>query len=117
MLLHPGVQFVTRLPVCFCVHKDGEVGVVVSDARHVLEESYARDSAECFAVAVSDPVACFDGSVNLPEVKQTVGASDLVHLAVDAGADDRGLVLESEVAKVIYLLLHLLRPADYRPAF
>ena len=117
MLLHPGVQFVTGLPVCVCVHEDGEVGVVVPDARHVLEEAYALDSAECFAVAVRHPVARLDGSIDLPEVKEAVSASDFVHLAVDAGADDRGLILESEVAKVIYLLLHLLRPADYRPAF
>lgn len=117
VLLHPGIQFVPRLPICFCVHEDGEVGVVVPDARHVLEESYALDFAESFAVAVRDHVACFYGSIDLPEVKQSVCASDLVHLAVDAGADDRGLVLKSEVAKVIYLLLHLLRPADYCPAF
>lgn len=87
------------------------------DARNVLEESDARHSAECFAVAVRDHVACFYGSIDLPEVKEAVSASDFVHLAVDAGADDRGLILESEVAKVIYLLLHLLRPADNRPAF
>ena len=54
-VLHPEVQLVAGHPVLLGVDEEGEVGVVVAHAWHVVEEPDARHTAQCLAVGHLPP--------------------------------------------------------------
>ena len=113
------IEFISCHAVLLRVHENGEVGVVVPYARHVLEVGNAWDIPKALAVRRGHPAAGLYGRVHLTEVEQAVCRTDLVHLAVDTGSDDGGLSCETEVLQVVDPLLglpvvHHKRSALYR---
>ena len=110
------VELVTRAAIALSVDKDGEVAVVVAHAWHIVPESDALDGTQRLAVADSNLAARADGLVDLLQVEQAIGRTDLVHLAVDAGGNNFGLTLEAEVLEVVDALLHLGIAHDERSA-
>ena len=119
----PRLQFVVQLVSCHAillrVHEDGEVGVVVPHAGHVLEVAYTGDIPQALTVSGGHSASCLDRCVDVPEVDQSHCRAHLVHLAVDARGHDRGFSGEPEVLQVVDPLLGLLvvhhkRPALYR---
>ena len=119
----PRLKFVVQLvpghAVLLRVHEDGEVGVVVPHAGHVLEVRYAWDVPQALTVSGGHSVSCLDRGVDVSEVDQSHCRAHLVHLAVDARGHDRGFSGEPEVLQVVDTLLGLLvvhheRPALYR---
>lgn len=107
MFLHSEVELVAAAAVFLFVHKDREVAVVVLDTRHVVEEGDARDIPQGFTIADGDLVAGFDGGIDDLELAKAISGTDLVHLAVDARADDLSLAGEAEVLQEVYTLLGL----------
>ena len=119
----PRLKFVVQLvpghAVLLRVHENGEVGVVVPHARHVLEVGDAGDIPQALTIHRGHPAAGLYGRVHLTEVEQAVCRTDLVHLAIDTGSDDGGLSCETEVLQVVDPLLglpvvHHKSPALYR---
>ncbi len=110
------VELVTRAAVALSVDKDGEVAVVVAHAGHIVPEGDAFDGTQRLAVADSNLAARADGLVDLLQVEQAIGRTDLVHLAVDAGGNYLGLTLEAEILEVVDALLHLGIAHDERSA-
>ena len=102
---HFEVEGVAAHAVSFLVDENGEVGVVVPYAGHIVEESYAGDIAERLSVAYSYLVSCFDGLVYLLQIEQSVGGSYFVHFAIDAGGYYGGFVGEAEVFEIVDALL------------
>ena len=109
VLFHLEIQLIARHPVFLSIDEDGEVGVVVADAGHVVKEGDTFHIPERFPVSDGHLMPGFDGRVHLLEVQQAVGRADFVHLAVDAGADDLDLVGETEVFQIVDPFLRLLR--------
>ena len=119
----PGFQLLVELvpghAVLLRVHEDGEVGVVVPYAGHVLEVGDAGDVPQALTVSDGHSASDPDCFVHMPEVDQSHGGAHLVHLAVNARGYDGGLAGEPEVLQVVDTLLGLLvvhheRPALYR---
>lgn len=100
-----GVELVAGLAVEGGVDEDGEVGVVVAHAGHVVEECDAWHCAEGGTISVGHVMAGVDGGVDLPEVEQAVGGAHLVHLGVDARSYHLGLAGETKVLEVVDALL------------
>lgn len=117
MLPELEVEFVARHPVGFCINEDGEVGVVVTDARHIVEETDSFDVSQAFPVLDGDLMPGFNGGIDLPEVEQPVGGSDFIHLPVDAGTHYLGLAGEAEVFQIVDPLFGLGVGNDERAAF
>ena len=115
-LLHFSVEVVAGHAVLFGVHEYREVGVVVPHARHVLEISDALDVLHPLAVEFGNMFPRRDGVVHVLQVDEPDRRADLVHLAVDARGDHRGLTGEAEVLEIVYPLLRLLVVHDERPA-
>ena len=119
----PRLQFVVQLVPCHAillrVHEDGEIGVVVPHAGHVLEVGDTGDIPQALTVSGGHSASCLDRGVDVPEVDQSHCRAHLVHLAVDARGYDSSFSGEPEVLQVVDTLLGLLvvhheRSALYR---
>ena len=110
------VEAVAGHAVFLRIHEDREVGVVVLHARHVLEVGDSLDFLQTLAIQLRDMPPRGDCVVHVPEVDEPHGRADLVHLAVDAGGNHRGLSSEAEVLEVVDALLGLLVVHDERAA-
>lgn len=104
----PLVELVPGHAVLFRIYEDGEVGIVVPHAGHVLEIGEAGDIPQALTVSGGHSASCLDRGVDVPEVDQSHCRAHLVHLAVDARGHDRGLSGEPEVLQVVDPLLGLL---------
>ena len=108
VLFHLEIEFVAAHAIFLFIHEDGEVGVVVAHAGEVVHEADAPHAAQPLAIGLGHVAPALDGPVHLAEVHQPVGGAHLVHLAVDAGGDDRRLARETEVFQVVDAALGLL---------
>lgn len=114
---HLFVELVAGLAEFLSVDEDGEVGVVVAHAGHVVEEGDAGHGPQGLAVADGHLVALGDGCVHLAEGEQAVGGAHFVHLGVDAGGHDGDLAGEAEVFEVVDAAFGLLVVDDHGAAF
>lgn len=100
------VERIAGHAVMLRIDEDREVGVVVSDARHIIEEGDALHATQSGAVEVGHVVTKLDGGIHLTEVEQAVGCAHLVHLGVDTGGHHCGLAVYAEIFEVVDVTFH-----------
>ena len=105
---HLEVELVAGLAIFLCIDEDGEIAVVMTHSRHIVEETDAKDVAQGFAIFDGYLMAFLDSGINLLKVQQTIGSTYLVHLAVDTRSYNLGLSGEAEVLQVVDAFLGLL---------
>lgn len=64
LFAHLEVELIACHAVLFCIHKDGEVAVVVTHTWHIVPEVDALNGTQRFTVTNSDLVTCFDTCIN-----------------------------------------------------
>ena len=108
VVLHLEIELVAGGAILLGIYEDGEVGIVMVHAGHVVPEGDARDGAQGLAVSHCHTLAGGDGSVYLTEVEEAVGRAHLVHLAIDARGNDGYFIGYAEVLEVVDTALGLL---------
>ena len=108
LFFHLEVELVAGLAVLLCVDEDGEIAVVMTHAGHIVEETDAGDVAQGFEILDGHLMALLDGCIHLLEVQQSVGSTNLVHLAIDTRSHNLGLSGKAKVLEVVDALLGLL---------
>lgn len=105
LLFQAEVEGIAGFAVFCGIDEDGEVGIIVRDARDILHDTQAGNAAQGGSVLLRHLAAGGDGGIYIFEAQQAVGSAYFIHLTVDAWGHHLGLPGEAEVLEVVDALL------------